>query len=527
MSTHRQLLEAMRADPDDDTVRLVFADWCAEQGEWERGAFVRAQVLEAALDPHDPDRIGFELEARRQRASVGERWHQERPDLGPNVTWGRYHRGFERQVAFADPQQWNAHGPACLDQTLVEGVALPWWRSTKGGIAPKLAAHPRLRELTVYGPIVDETDAQWLADSPILSTIRRLSLIGTDLTSGALRRILQSPHLGALEALTVAFHSLDDVVADVLQSWNGAGLQELDLTTHTLDELGSGGRDTPTMGPIGAERLAAWPGLASVRRLSLTGQQLTREGLAALLGSPHLTALEDLDLRGISDWDWDTGDRPDVLSAFADAHPDLRLRSLTLGECNFSAEDAQLLAQSPALSELRALHIELVQGQDDAFTHLAEAPWIRGLRRLAVQNIDANSPFWPRVLKHAATHLHTLSLVGDYHWSRQTDLVRWFEAHPLALRRLHIETSFLDDDQLTRIGNLDTLPELQELTLHRGYLPRAMWTEEGTRALANGTLGARLISLDVDGDGDLSVHRIYRPIEPDLPLGRWGPRWPL
>lgn len=37
------LLAAIRADPDDDTVRLVYADWLDERGEAERAEFIRVQ----------------------------------------------------------------------------------------------------------------------------------------------------------------------------------------------------------------------------------------------------------------------------------------------------------------------------------------------------------------------------------------------------------------------------------------------------------------------------------------------------
>jgi uncharacterized protein (TIGR02996 family) len=37
-------LAALREEPDDDERRLVFADWLDDQGDAERGAFVRRQV---------------------------------------------------------------------------------------------------------------------------------------------------------------------------------------------------------------------------------------------------------------------------------------------------------------------------------------------------------------------------------------------------------------------------------------------------------------------------------------------------
>ena len=49
MTTREALLAAVLADPDDDTVRLAFADFLGENGEEERAEFIRVQVELARL----------------------------------------------------------------------------------------------------------------------------------------------------------------------------------------------------------------------------------------------------------------------------------------------------------------------------------------------------------------------------------------------------------------------------------------------------------------------------------------------
>ncbi len=44
MNDGDRLLEAVRAAPEDLTVRLVYADWCEEQGDQPRADFIRLQV---------------------------------------------------------------------------------------------------------------------------------------------------------------------------------------------------------------------------------------------------------------------------------------------------------------------------------------------------------------------------------------------------------------------------------------------------------------------------------------------------
>lgn len=60
-STGTHLLAAILANPDDDTVRLVFADWLEESGEADRAEFIRVQVeLDKGeqFEPHGCDVCG-------------------------------------------------------------------------------------------------------------------------------------------------------------------------------------------------------------------------------------------------------------------------------------------------------------------------------------------------------------------------------------------------------------------------------------------------------------------------------------
>lgn len=50
VSDRQALLAAICADPDDDTPRLVFADWLQDQGEVERAEFIRVQCEFTRLD---------------------------------------------------------------------------------------------------------------------------------------------------------------------------------------------------------------------------------------------------------------------------------------------------------------------------------------------------------------------------------------------------------------------------------------------------------------------------------------------
>src|SRR5262249_34905741 len=96
--------------PDDDTPRLVLADWLEENGEPERAEFIRIQcqllgaharrIGSAEERPISLHRSQAILEANRDR------WLAELPTPGKagDVRWGNFfHRGFVCQVAVASP----------------------------------------------------------------------------------------------------------------------------------------------------------------------------------------------------------------------------------------------------------------------------------------------------------------------------------------------------------------------------------------------------------------------------------------
>src|SRR5262245_29077001 len=67
------LLQAVIDNPDDDAVRLVYADWLEEHGQPARAAFIRVQIQLSLLPEGDPRR--GDLQAR-ERALLKE--HEER-----------------------------------------------------------------------------------------------------------------------------------------------------------------------------------------------------------------------------------------------------------------------------------------------------------------------------------------------------------------------------------------------------------------------------------------------------------------
>lgn len=80
MSERTAFLEAIHADPTEDTSRLVFADFLEENGEPERAEFIRVQVELAGIPPMPETTNGTATPERlaqfRTHLDWQERWHR-------------------------------------------------------------------------------------------------------------------------------------------------------------------------------------------------------------------------------------------------------------------------------------------------------------------------------------------------------------------------------------------------------------------------------------------------------------------
>src|SRR5262245_55108850 len=95
MTQEQGFLQAIVADPEDEGVRLIYADWLEEQGN-PRGEFIRLQCELEKLSADDPRRPDLEAREKQLLAEHANEWLG--PLRGELVDW-RFHRGF---VDFVD-----------------------------------------------------------------------------------------------------------------------------------------------------------------------------------------------------------------------------------------------------------------------------------------------------------------------------------------------------------------------------------------------------------------------------------------
>src|SRR5262245_33263181 len=100
MSDRHALLRAIAQAPDDDVVRLVFADWLDDHGEADRAAFIRLQCQAIHRPDWCPERAWMLWQADRLLERHPE-WRSDLPRL-EGITWGRFERGFVAEAVVKD-----------------------------------------------------------------------------------------------------------------------------------------------------------------------------------------------------------------------------------------------------------------------------------------------------------------------------------------------------------------------------------------------------------------------------------------
>lgn len=126
-----ELLERILDNPDEDTHRLVYADWLDEQRRPERAEFIRVQVKRAATDPSQWEYA----DAKREQEILFPHpdAHQDRlrldwlsVDFAMTVDSWKWDRGFVSQI-WIRGDRWLTHADQILAAHPVREVTLTTW----------------------------------------------------------------------------------------------------------------------------------------------------------------------------------------------------------------------------------------------------------------------------------------------------------------------------------------------------------------------------------------------------------------
>jgi len=400
----RAFIEAIKAAPDDDAPRLLFADFLEERGD-PRGTLMRDQVYMSKPDI-DP-KLWAQLNSRVQESIEKNRveWSEGVPEgarivgfdrgllkietsvksladfqgeLSPYVTGvtvsPRGYRLDAEQQGRELTQGLTKLSGACIQSLHIDGIPI----GRRGFLS-----HTRLqefsgmladlRELKITGCDLTDEDVRVLASSPDLANVRVFDLSGNLISREGIMAIATSPHL-QLEDLSLNHSCLEGVGTalagrETSRSWENLkslSLNNTNMTTGDAQALAGAkwsGLHNLDIGdnPIGDDGVAALVNSRIVANLTSLGlgkigvfrnpknRRPMHGGLTALVNSPYLGKLETLDLHG-------NGLGPDQADLLSLARKLGNLRDLDVGDNPLSPAGAEGLARNGALRELTSLN---------------------------------------------------------------------------------------------------------------------------------------------------------------------------
>jgi uncharacterized protein (TIGR02996 family) len=336
-------LRAIREAPDDDTPRLVFADWLEERGD-PRGEFIRAQCRLARMPDDDPARLDVEDHAHELLARHGDDWAA--PLHGVAEGW-EFRRGFIERVTL--------NGQAFLAR------------------AERLFAAEPIRHVHMS---LRPEDATALAARPELRWLETLAFERCHLRDKAFQAILGSPYLTRLTALVVPAGVEVPGVQALIETGILARLIELDLSHN------------PAFGDRAALLLLTAPSVRALQVLRVGGTNLSPAGVLNVLFSPILTHLTALDVAGVERAAGPGDFTPVLLQMAANSRFLARLTSLDLSYRGLHGSGLEALMGSPDLAYLRELHLRRTRLDLSALRALAESSYLAGL---TVLDLDGNN----------------------------------------------------------------------------------------------------------------------------------------
>ncbi len=383
-------LEDIGANPDDDTPRLVYADWLDDHGQSERAEFIRVQCERARVPRDDPRVLWLRCKCpfaypaglphlfpemprlagllRRERelhAGHAASWRAALPEL-KGVSWGAFERGFVGRARVTDVGMFLKHAGAVF-------AASPGGKVAFSQLDPRapaeLFASPhvgRIRSLGMSELALTPAFAGALAASPHAAGLTSLDLSGNpNLALMAAKALADSPYLSRLRALDLSGCRVNGKgVAALLGSPRLAGLSDLFLSNNAL-------------APADVAALSPLAGLARLGALDLSRNALgTGSGFSQWTNFSRLTTLSLFDAR-LLDADVEQLAAAPALASVA---------ALDLGVNGVTAVGARALARSPFAASLRALVLDDNRVGDAGATALAASPRLTGLTVLGLDN---------------------------------------------------------------------------------------------------------------------------------------------
>lgn len=353
MSDRDALIAGICAQPDEDTPRLAFADYCEEFGEPERAAFVRGQVELARAAPWEP--VAVRARWQTPDLATGKPFRKGLPAVpgGTLLAWDQFpfRRGFGWSLLARSVSLWGELVEPVLARepvgklTFWHGTLDDWYRVAASG-------HVRnFRDLTFHSNPIEPLRA--LRDVPDAAGVTDLRF---QRASGAgmpevLEDLFRSPLGDAVRGLHfhVGYESLNDLI-DALNlrgPLDRLSFSNMGVTWSLVRRLFDGG-----------------PVASGLTELSFRNEPLG-DGLNVLAGAVPPT-LRELDLHAVSA-------KADGLEELARCERLASLRRLNLSRNPFTPRATKILGLSRPLAGLRSLDLSDCRIGDKGVRHVTRA----------------------------------------------------------------------------------------------------------------------------------------------------------
>jgi uncharacterized protein (TIGR02996 family) len=359
-------LRAICASPDDDTPRLVFADWLDEHGDAKRAEFIRASCELEQVEEFGPRWRALCERTRKLLDPNRAKWSSELADR--KLLHVEFRRGFVDEVTIYS-KRFVSDAANLMALAPIQRLKLADLTAARGNVplddvlaCPAVA---RLRGLDLSNTPLPDPAVEQVAACENLRDLRELALDASELTGDACRALLRSEYLAGLTDLTLAVrfdsNAEGNDLAAALAAEPGlrritrltlrgchvgpAGAKALAKSPHAVGlrylAITGGGYSAETrLGPKGTQALAGSANLAALTALVVTGQEIGLGGVQALADSPHLAGLRHLDLSG-------NPFTPAMVAALVGSKGLGKLASLELRHDSVNVERAKLKGRFP------------------------------------------------------------------------------------------------------------------------------------------------------------------------------------
>lgn len=301
MNDRDSLRAAVFEHPDEDMPRLMYADWLQENGQHERGQFVRLQVEGAHAEPYSPQAREYEAAAQQLLERNGGAWTRH---IAERVIGWRFVRGFIEHAA-VNAATFARDAGALFAAEPIRSLQIVRFAFTAAPTpldalfnAPQLTRVTRL-DFSQLRNNADYFDQ--LSGCPRLGALADLNLRDSPVQVPWLRTLLAGPALPALAALNLADSvHLSRVLTEALPRADHRKLTKLDLSyipfksdeiqklfasrcTRGLEELRLAWRPQSGPGPLTYLDLGFAIPWERLRLLDLEGQGVGDDGVREIV----------------------------------------------------------------------------------------------------------------------------------------------------------------------------------------------------------------------------------------------------